>query len=566
MTGNTGRKPSIDRIAWIIDPAAGHRKEIKLLLAHFKRRGGNWRAYEVTEPALSYCCCLFVLSARAHRSLSKDRQESSALLAMGPADFPVRADDPLYGQIVKYLYNLKGKRKAYAAIPLDLRDGMRAIFDPRSKSDAKNSWIELAKSVTTDDFCFWHAHGLPDDMLEGQTMPADICISKADFPKVPVEVVDDLEHRILTSGLPNGRRERIGPQQPTAPAKTELRHGLPYCVPNRPYYQGLTKHEQVIESCLAVLERGLSGQPLVIWGMGGLGKSTLAAEMARRYARDRDARGVLWVPLHVSSCEGVSKPESLRAQVADTMAVQLGLFDRLHEPSSVRLSSVAKEEALSQSLLVIDNLDPSYHPVHELATVLEEIQPKCTVVTSRPSLELQHSCQTKLTPLSSQDGVRFLQIDAKRRNIDSVLPKAQKALADMCKVTGGVPFAMQLALGQATRLPWQTVLERCAAGQSELYYYLFRDLWKILDPAAKKTLIYMRTAPDSVELDELLAAAEIGSSEEVLSAVDELVKLALLDVGRLGESSASYQIHPLTHNFITTELPRVWSEEDEAQG
>jgi hypothetical protein len=216
-------------------------------------------------------------------------------------------------------------------------------------------------------------------------------------------------------------------------------------------------------------------------------------------------------------------------------------------------------------MLVIDNLDPVHHPVDDLAVVLEEIQMGCVVVTSRHSLELQHTYKAKISPLESEDGVRFLQTDARRRNISSVLPKTKQALVEMSNITGGVPFAMQLALGQATRLPWRRVLECCTAAQSELYYYLFRDLWRILDPVAQKALIYMRNSFDGIELNELIAAENIGSSDQILSAVNELVRLALVDVRGLTESSASYGIHPLTYNFVTTDLPRVWSEEDETQ-
>ena len=340
---------------------------------------------------------------------------------------------------------------------------------------------------------------------------------------------------------------------------------LPYYVPDKPYYTGLKKHEDLIRRHLKLLKQGPMGQVLLIWGMGGIGKSTIAAEIARRYAQGKANQGILWIQLQAFTSKANSEAKSLRAQIADTMIAQLGLFDRLGETSSVKFSALAKEKVLSQLMLVIDNLDPVHHPINELSVVHEEIQLGCVVVTSRPSLELQHITKTRVDPLDSEDSVCFLQTDAKRRNISSVLPKKQKSLVEMCNVTGRVPFAMQLALGQATRLPWNKVLECCIAAQSELYYYLFRDLWKILDPVTKKTLIYMRNSPDGVELNELLAAEEIGSSDQILSSINELVKLALIDVRRLDEHSASYGIHPLTYKFISTDLPRVWSEEDEKQ-
>ncbi len=109
------------------------------------------------------------------------------------------------------------------------------------------------------------------------------------------------------------------------------------------------------------------------------------------------------------------------------------------------------------------------------------------------------------------------------------------------------------------------MLSRRAGGQTPLYDYLFRDSWKILDPVAQKTLIYMRTSPDGINLDELQGCKKIGTAEQITDAINELVKLALVEVRHLDERSAVYAIHPLTYNFLTTDLPRLWSEEDGKQ-
>ena len=337
---------------------------------------------------------------------------------------------------------------------------------------------------------------------------------------------------------------------------------LPYYVPDKPFYKGLEKHKELIIKTLKLLEQGPMGQVLQIWGMGGIGKSTIAAEIARRYTNDDNRQGILWIQLQAFSSETSTKMKSLQAQIIDTLLTQLGLLDRLNEAATVKFSGVVKEDMVSRSLLVIDNFDPAYYRPDELVAVLEKIQPKRAVITSRPCLDLSSFIKINVPPLDSRDGICFLQTDAKRRKIDSVLPKTQKDLTKMCKVTGGLPFAMQLALGQATRLPWRSIVERCIIGQAELYYYLFRDLWKTLDDVAKKTLVYMRTSPDSIELDELLATKEIGSPDQVFTAVNELVKLALVNVKQISESSGSYGIHPLTHHFLMTDLPDIWSEED----
>jgi hypothetical protein len=566
----TSSKYSVDQLMWIVDTKAKDREALSFLLAHHKGRGKGWQKYEVKplDYSIRYYYYLFILSVLAYHHLRKDSIENSVLGTMEFDGFPLYANNSVFGQIVKYLYYLKGKKNEFPTIPLDLREGVReTIFKPRSRYNSLISRIKLLLDDDgTDHFLFWEAEGFPAHMFRDQT-PTIVDIEKINFPRVPVgiEHLDKIVHQICHIDSWEKWDKGLKHKRHILPTKSEPLNKPPYYVPNKPYYEGLKKHEKLITSSLEMLKHGQMGQLLLLWGMGGIGKSTIAAEIARRYARGKTNQGVLWVQLEVFSSDAGAEAKSLQAQIADTMIVQLGLFDRLCEPTSVKFSALAKEDVLSQIMLVIDNLDPVHHPVDDLAVVLEEIQPGCAIVTSRPSIDLHHTCQIKLTPLDSEDGVRFMKTDASRRNIASVLPKTQKSLAEMCKVTGGLPFAMQLAIGQATRLPWRRILESCIAGQSELYYYLFRDLWKILDPVAQGTLIYMRTSHDGIELDELLAAEKIGSTDQILSAVNELVRLALVDVRGLTESSASYGIHPLTYNFVTTDLPRVWSEEDEKQ-
>ncbi|MFC1805382.1 NB-ARC domain-containing protein [Planctomycetota bacterium] len=335
-------------------------------------------------------------------------------------------------------------------------------------------------------------------------------------------------------------------------------------IPAKPYYGRLARHEHIVKAGRTALETAKGGSLNLIWGMGGIGKSTLAAEIARRVLDAEWVEGVFWVQQQTGGAGDTGEAISLLSEVANALVSQLGLLERENASLDTKVAGIIEDDNLSRALLVIDNLDIGSR-AEDIAAVLETLRPRATLITSRPALSITRGRSIRVPELDTQDGVTFLRQDAERRGLESALPSSDADLVGMCEAVGGIPFALQLALGHATRLPWRQVIERLSSAHEELYYYLFRDLWRGLSPTCQKALIYMRTSPESICLEELLAARKIGSRDAVIGALDELVRLALVDVRELDEQTGRYCIHPLTHNFIVSDLPRVWREEDDGR-
>lgn len=334
-------------------------------------------------------------------------------------------------------------------------------------------------------------------------------------------------------------------------------------VPHKPYYDGLHKQELLIKSALDAVKQGIESRPLLLWGMGGLGKSTLAAQLARSLVHAEVAEMAFWASMGVVPTKPTEPAVSVREKITACLAAQLGLLDQFGESLDARLFGIVEKGVLECSLLVVDNLDATTECVGDLCSVLEMLRPKHVILTCRSMLDLPHCYPLKVQPLDGDDSELFLQTDATRRGLEAFLPHTKRVFAEICEATGGVPFAVQLALGQATRMPWHSVLEGLRAAHSELYVYLFRGLWRSLGPRAQKALVYMRTAPDGIELDELVSVGILGSRDEVSSTMAELVRLSLIEVEIEDDSSASYSIHPLTYNFIVSDLPHVWAHGNE---
>jgi len=67
-------------------------------------------------------------------------------------------------------------------------------------------------------------------------------------------------------------------------------------------------------------------------GMGGLGKSTLAAELARRIVLQGVVDDAFWLELSPATRRVGRVPEPLLEIAIDSLAAQMGLVDRIHEP------------------------------------------------------------------------------------------------------------------------------------------------------------------------------------------------------------------------------------------
>ena len=169
----TSSKYSVDQLMWIVDTKAKDIEALSFLLAHHKGRGKGWQKYEVKplDHSIRYYYYLFILSVLAYHHLRKDSIENSVLGTMEFDGFPLYASNSVFGQIVRYLYYLKGKKNEFPTIPLDLREGVcETIFKPRSQYNSLVSRIKLLlDDDATDHFLFWEAEGFPAHMFRDQT-------------------------------------------------------------------------------------------------------------------------------------------------------------------------------------------------------------------------------------------------------------------------------------------------------------------------------------------------------------------------------------------------------------
>ena len=189
-------KHPIDRLGLVVDCRSEPDTALKFVLIHFKGKGDTWRCYK-TDPSnkksYRFYFYLLLLSGLCSRWFRQRLENQSLPSSKKASGFSLHATDSLYGTMVKYYYDFKGKPGRYLAIPCELREGVAFMFIPKSSGGGgKNSRIELASEVSSDHLHFWATDGFPADTPPQESM---FEVLKDDLPKRSIEP-QDVDHLI----------------------------------------------------------------------------------------------------------------------------------------------------------------------------------------------------------------------------------------------------------------------------------------------------------------------------------------------------------------------------------
>jgi predicted ATPase len=213
----------------------------------------------------------------------------------------------------------------------------------------------------------------------------------------------------------------------------------------------------------AVAELVRGGTRLITFsGAGGIGKSRLALEVARRLAAE------FGPDLYYVSVEAVTSPELLSRAIADRLQVRL-------EGTRSPLDALVEYLCVRRSLLLLDNFEQVVDAAGQVAALVERCPRLQVLVTSRQVLRLQVEREYPVPPLDVPiehasaeqvlahvpSGVQLFVERAQATRPGFRLTSANAAvIAELCRRLDGLPLAIELAAGRIRLLSPDALLER----------------------------------------------------------------------------------------------------------
>jgi hypothetical protein len=187
------------------------------------------------------------------------------------------------------------------------------------------------------------------------------------------------------------------------------------------------------------------------------------------------------------------------------------------------------------------------------------------LITSRHHVKHERMFTIILEGLSKNDGITFLREEGEERGVKAIAEASDATLTEIHQATGGQPLAGRLVVGLVSRQPMEYVLETLkqasAQGQyRDLYSFLYRHDWEVLNMNARMVLVDMSVFPPNVggAVHDVEAVSQV-KKPDFWPAMNLLVSLSLVDkIGKAGEER--FALHSLTQYFIRSDITKEWAD------
>ena len=348
--------------------------------------------------------------------------------------------------------------------------------------------------------------------------------------------------------------ERTFPQEPGQAGARELpyvRHNLP------PRYGQFIGREAEVARILEWAEN--SRWPLAaVEGMGGIGKTSLAIEVAHRclpgeqLAIAAPFEAVVWI-----SARDQPDFDLLLEQVLDAIAHVLDYGYLMQLPVDQKTKAVDKLLRSSRTLIVVDN----FETITDLSLVkfLEKTpEPSLALITSRYK-QLRRVWDIPLYGLRSAEILTLIRRHGHRIGLTMVAQADDDTLGRLAAATGNNPKAVELSLGLIRQkgLPFNTVVDELYQASQmveEVFDYIFVEAWNLLSPKTQQVLLAMPLFVSTASRAAISTVSDVADFD-LHKAIEQLVGMSLLEATEaLDISQQRYSMHPLTEAFARHQL------------
>ena len=305
-----------------------------------------------------------------------------------------------------------------------------------------------------------------------------------------------------------------------------------------------------------------------IEGIGGIGKTLLTQYLLEERYQANANDDYIWVSARQDefSFRGELNPVedfvSTLDDVVSRLAQNLGQNHLAGLTTEGKLTHLKHLCAQKKLLIIIDNLE-TVDDVDKLVPALLKLNGRSSIIfTSRQSISQYPSVRTfRIPELSFENSHALVMGEIKRLGLQ--LSLEEETMRSLYEITGGIPLALKLATAQIGDIPANEIIQLLREGKESaqnMYVYIYRQAWLLLDDIGKSLLISMfNISPDGEDRDWICDLN--GLSEDIFTkGLRQLKRLSLVEFAGSIERPL-YRIHRLTTTFLKTDILRDWESE-----
>lgn len=348
------------------------------------------------------------------------------------------------------------------------------------------------------------------------------------------------------------------PQRPSVRSTQFLIRKSINNLPSRNYGKFIPRHD-VIERLRVLLSPSARNAIVVLWSLGGMGKTCIADWTARRCLEGKEMpryRAVVWIS---DRDERGRNPKHMSfEEILNTIAVTLGYSGYIRFSYAEKKHEVQELLRQLSVLLLIDNAESILD--QRLLNWLSEIpEPSMALITTRKfSREYKRAYDVELRGMTRDESRMFIEAQLNLRGLSHLVTDLGD-FDELITKAGGNPLAMEWAIARIKhqgKSIYAAIAELTAA-EGEVFNNLFIGHWRDLTDAARRLLLAATFFQSNASREGLGAVAELEGSM-LDQAIETLVELSLLMERRSSlQTSVRYELHELTREFVIQQLKQV---------
>jgi tetratricopeptide (TPR) repeat protein len=301
----------------------------------------------------------------------------------------------------------------------------------------------------------------------------------------------------------------------------------------------------ILEQLKAELAPG-KNQLVALWGAGGVGKTTLAAEAAR-FLSESFAQRVVWVSAY-------GREDFTLSTLLDEIATQLNRADLRPLALAQKSEQVRALITAAPALCVLDNFETVKAEERARITNFLTPAPCSTLITTRQKVEAAHNIG--IEALSAEEAREFLErLIAKANDANAFTGLDRERIIETAEAN---PLVLQWVVAQIdeTQNP-RNILEALAQGAGNASRRAFDVTFNLpqLGNDGQAVLLALALSVPSASRPALAQVSGFGDDLKRLN--DVVRRLAALWLVRMTEGGQR-----LTIDGLTRELAREWLEQD----